>query len=201
MSAKGSTWESHKYLKKIDGDYYYPSGYTKGRTVDSLKGSTAKLARMSDQTRNQIKEISESDKSKTKSGAKLVRATKMTGNVPVETKDKDAKIKKYEGQPGLSTEEIENMALQVIRGNFGNGKIRKDLLGENYQVIQDKVNELMKATKIKQVDMGSVSSGTVEKGTSSMKEAAKKVTKTKVTTASKGIDMEQVQSVYRKKRT
>lgn len=38
-SAKGSTWEDHKYVKKIDGVYYYPVGYEDGRTVDSLKDS------------------------------------------------------------------------------------------------------------------------------------------------------------------
>lgn len=26
-SAKGSTWEDHKYIKRIDGTYYYPDNY------------------------------------------------------------------------------------------------------------------------------------------------------------------------------
>lgn len=30
-SAKGSTWEEHKYIKRIDGTYYYPSSYEGGR--------------------------------------------------------------------------------------------------------------------------------------------------------------------------
>lgn len=35
-SAKGSTWEDHKYVKKIDGVYYYPVGYEDGPTIDEL---------------------------------------------------------------------------------------------------------------------------------------------------------------------
>lgn len=38
------------------------------------------------------------------------------------------------------------MTKEVIRGNFGNGKERKDLLGENYEEIQKRVNELMKGS-------------------------------------------------------
>lgn len=38
-SAKGSEWDKHKYVKKIDGVYYYPVGYEDGRTVDELSGS------------------------------------------------------------------------------------------------------------------------------------------------------------------
>lgn len=30
-SAKGSTWEDHKYIKRINGVYYYPDSYEGGR--------------------------------------------------------------------------------------------------------------------------------------------------------------------------
>lgn len=30
-SAKGTTWEEHKYIKRIDGTYYYPDSYKGGR--------------------------------------------------------------------------------------------------------------------------------------------------------------------------
>lgn len=30
-SAKGSTWEDHKYIKRINGTYYYPNSYKGGR--------------------------------------------------------------------------------------------------------------------------------------------------------------------------
>lgn len=36
-SAKGSTWEKHKYIKSVDGKYYYPDSYEGGRHLSSLK--------------------------------------------------------------------------------------------------------------------------------------------------------------------
>lgn len=38
--------------------------------------------------------------------------------------------------------DLEQMAWSVIRGNYDNNPIRRQKLGEDYQVIQDKVNEL-----------------------------------------------------------
>lgn len=40
---------------------------------------------------------------------------------------------------------IEDLALRVIRGEFGNGEERKVLLGSNYEKVQLRVNELMGA--------------------------------------------------------
>lgn len=150
-SAKGSTWEEHKYVKRIDGTYYYPSGYDKGRTVDSLKGNG-------------------------------------------DSSDEDSSEEKTE----LSSDDIDALALEVIRGNFGNGQIRKDLLGENYQAIQDKVNQLMKALKVNQMSISKTSSETEKKGSDALEKASAKVEK--VTVASKGIDIDQVQSVYKKQK-
>lgn len=36
-SAKGSTWEKHKYLKVLKGKYYYPDSYEGGRHLSELK--------------------------------------------------------------------------------------------------------------------------------------------------------------------
>lgn len=36
-SAKDSEWEEHKYIKRIDGTYYYPDSYEGGRHLP--KGS------------------------------------------------------------------------------------------------------------------------------------------------------------------
>lgn len=41
-----------------------------------------------------------------------------------------------------SVEYVEKKALSVIRGNYGNGEERKNKLGTEYQIIQDKVNEM-----------------------------------------------------------
>lgn len=39
--------------------------------------------------------------------------------------------------------DIEEMANKVIRGEFGNGADRKELLGESYKEIQKRVNEIL----------------------------------------------------------
>lgn len=87
-SAKGSEWEKHKYIKKLNGDYYYPDDYKNGRhlTDDEKK-------------------------------------------IPVDEE--------------LDQDMIEDLARSVISGIFGNGQIRKDLLGESYQKVQDRVNEIL----------------------------------------------------------
>lgn len=36
-SAKGSTWDKHKYVKVVDGKYYYPPSYEGGRHVNTAK--------------------------------------------------------------------------------------------------------------------------------------------------------------------
>lgn len=82
-SAEGSSWEKHKYIKKVDGTYYYPDSYKDGRHLPD----------------NEKSDLSETD--------------------------------------------VENLAKEVIRGNFGNGQERKDLLGKNYESIQQRVNEIL----------------------------------------------------------
>lgn len=49
----------------------------------------------------------------------------------------------------LSERDIENLSNEVIRGNFKNGKERKDLLGEYYQQVQDRVNQKLKGNNKK----------------------------------------------------
>lgn len=111
-SAKGSEWEKHKYIKKKDGDYYYPDSYEGGRHLEDDRNS----------------------KDKTK----------------------------------LSEEEVEKLAKETIKGSFGNGEVRKQLLGGNYQQIQNRVNELYGKRTISEVPSEVKSSG---------KEAVKKAAK------------------------
>ena len=90
-SSEGSSWKKHKYIKRVDGTYYYPDSYEGGR------------------------------------------------HLPDEGTESNSKI-------DLSENDVENLAKEVIRGNFGNGQERKNLLGENYEEIQKRVNELMKGS-------------------------------------------------------
>lgn len=99
-SAKGSTWREHKYIKRLNGTYYYPNNYKGGRHLDDADESGGGL--------------------------------------------NDAEQEEYDtAASSLDADDIEALAREVIRGNFGNGQTRKDLLGENYQLIQDRVNEIL----------------------------------------------------------
>ena len=91
-SSEGSSWKNHKYIKRVDGTYYYPDSYEGGRHLP------------------------------------------------------DEEIEESNSKIDLSENDVEKLAKEVIRGNFGNGQARKDLLGENYEKIQKRVNELMKGS-------------------------------------------------------
>lgn len=104
-SAKGSTWEEHKYIKRLNGTYYYPDSYKGGRHLPD--GS---------------KTASKSDSENT---------------------DNDKKEETAVDIDELREEDIATLAMEVIRGNFGNGDVRKELLGKHYQQIQDRVNQIL----------------------------------------------------------
>lgn len=76
--------------------------------------------------------------------------------------------KKAEGESeNLEEFDLESMANKVIRGEFGNGADRKELLGDAYAEIQKRVNEILKGA----ANQTSVSNKDVDKG----KKAADKV--------------------------
>lgn len=156
-SAKGSTWEKHKYVKRIDGTYYYPNGYEGGRNISSLEGS----------------EKDKSDESDT------------------DSEDDDGE------DPELSAEDIENLAREVIRGNFGNGQIRKDLLAGNYDTIQKRVNELMGTGVGKAKMSGPKSEVAAEEGANAIDKVVQKASST---TKSVTANIQDVFSVYNKKK-
>lgn len=63
--------------------------------------------------------------------------------------------KKEEKPKSLTTAEIETIAKDVIAGKYGNGDERKKKLGDNYTIVQNRVNELIKRQEkpqIKKVD-------------------------------------------------
>lgn len=141
-SAKGSTWEEHKYIKRINGLYYYPDSYEGGRHL--------------------------SDEQKAQFGKEKVEIDK------------------------LSDSDIEKLALEGIRGNFGNGQTRKDNLGAHYQQVQDRINEIMRnggPDNISSKKISDVNDSTKSSGSAATSTAVKKA---------KGINLDQVYSVYKK---
>lgn len=157
-SAKGSTWEEHKYIKRIDGTYYYPDSYEGGRHLP--------------------------DGEKPDSGDKEKEPSEETKREKLD----------------LTSDDIEKLAHEVIRGNFGNGQDRKDLLGENYQEIQDRVNQILRSSGASNQKLSSASSDIVEAGKKALSEAVNAINK-KETKASdkKGIDLDRVYNVYKKR--
>lgn len=166
-SAKGSEWEEHKYIKRVDGNYYYPDSYDGGRHISDLR---------------KVQEIDNHLKSESKSEEKIP----------------DDKETESSEKRSLSSEDIEKLANEVIRGTFGNGAQRKELLGENYAEIQKKVNEIL---------LGNAGSKKVSEATSesisiaeeAAKNATKKVNKSS-SSSTKGIDIDKVLSVYKEKK-
>lgn len=149
-SAKGSTWEEHKYIKRVDGTYYYPDDYEGGRHLSDLEGKS--------------------------------------------NDDKDSAGQERE-KMDLADNDIEKLALEVIRGNFGNGETRKELLGPNYAEIQARVNQMYREGKIPGAgtQMSSVSDSSVSEGKAAAEAAAKEATATQT---KGGITLDQVYSVY-----
>lgn len=152
-SAKGSTWEEHKYIKRIDGTYYYPDNYEGGRHLPDGEVKTS------------------------------------------DSQDSSEEIKRE--KLNLSGDDIERLAQEVIRGNFGNGQERKDLLGENYREIQDRVNQILRSSSVSNQKTSSVSQEIVETGEKAINETIKK--KETKTSVKKGIDLNRVYNVYRKR--
>lgn len=52
-------------------------------------------------------------------------------------------------QPVILSGTLEEMAMDVIRGNYGNGEVRKQKLGDQYSEIQSKVNEMYRNGLVK----------------------------------------------------
>lgn len=191
-SAKGSTWDDHKYVKKIDGVYYYPVGYEDGRTVDELKGgkdkdSEDKKKESSDSKEKQIDEVKKNfDQYLAKRGIDWRKLPKEE----VDQMQRDI-IKQLEAGKETGTKEktSEELAKDVMSGKLGDGADRKALLGDRYDEVQKIVNDKVGSKK--------VSEGVSEETKKTANKAASKVSNTKIHS---GVDMDKVLSVYKKKK-
>lgn len=153
-SSKGSSWKKHKYIKRVDGTYYYPDSYEGGRHLPDGE----KYKSMEDELFEKLKNSSDKDIGQKLRGSFDKVLLEQMGvdwtKLPKEEADRMQRnlIDRFEEKTesnskiDLSENDIEKLAKEVIRGNFGNGQERKDLLGENYEEIQKRVNELMKGT-------------------------------------------------------
>lgn len=211
-SAKGSTWEDHKYIKRIDGTYYYPDDYVGGRHLPKDKDSTSDKEKLEDWE----KELYSDLENTLKRNPGLFRLSEIYSDdfqdfrltleefAGIDTDSiSDAEIERmrkkvqehYAGSDDLTADDlgeddVEKLANEVIRGNFGNGQQRKELLGEFYSKVQSRVNEIMKSYG--EANISSTKAETTSKsGEKAVKEAVQ-------TIASKGLRMDKVYTVYRK---
>lgn len=224
-SAKGSVWDKHKYVKRVDGIYYYPSGYEGGRTMESFRKDLRNKRFTQKQVSSDASNKSTSSSSSKKSSSTTVRKSLATKTVqkrsslsgfrtPLKSTDAAEKLKtsskKKITDKDLSAKDIEKFAKEVIRGNYGNGAERKKALGDNYRKIQDKVNEMLrggtkKISSTTKTTTSKISSdGTSTKKKKSAKSAKKKTSSDKktttVTSKPKGVDLDKVYSVYNKRK-
>ena len=153
-SSEGSSWKEHKYIKRVDGTYYYPDSYEGGRHLPD----GGKEKSMEDELFEKLKNSSDKDIGQMLRGSFDKVLLEQMGvdwtKLPKEEVDRmqrsliDRLEKKTESNSkiDLSKNDVEKLAKEVVRGKFGNGQERKDLLGENYEEIQKRVNELMKGS-------------------------------------------------------
>lgn len=212
-SAKGSTWEEHKYIKRVDGTYYYPDSYEGGRHLSDGDSGDDKKSQFGEYDKNDsdfklldsdkaarigdtdffavqredgtwvigeedmkwvlpkgvdptkgdfAKNLGEFEENVTKlresgeaSGSKYTNENWRQWATEAIDKASGAKV---DDSRKISDEDVNNLAKEVIKGNFGNGQQRKDLLGENYAEVQAKVNELMKSVGSQKVSSSSTKS-------------------------------------------
>lgn len=185
-SAKGSEWENHKYVKKIDGVYYYPVGYEDGRTIDSI--SSDKDPKDNKSIEDRIKEVKQNfDQYLAKRGIDWRTLPKEE----VDQMQRDI-VKQLESgkETGTSEKSIDELAKDVISGKLGSGDDRKALLGDRYSEVQKKVNEIVK---------GSVGSKKVSEATDESIKKADKAAKN-ASNVHSGVNMDKVMNVYKRKK-
>lgn len=234
-SAKGSVWEDHKYIKRVDGTYYYPDSYEGGRHLPEGSSEESKEAaefnskQAATEFNKFLKQLSDAGQAyfgnKDEWAAMSLEEFKdlykdILGRDPEKELSNKALKEMFEsakrqntgqekpystGGNKLSNTDVENLAKEVIRGNFGVGSERKELLGENYAEVQKRVNELMRGSTGSR-KTSEVSSESIKKAESAAEKASSSETKPKSSSSGSGnkihsgVDMDRVLNVYDKKR-
>lgn len=72
-------------------------------------------------------------------------------------------VKGMKWEKKMSNKEIKEAAQDVIKGKYGNGSERKKELGDNYEEIQSKVNDILGVDKASKDDKKKSSTGELDK--------------------------------------
>lgn len=203
-SAKGSTWKEHKYIKRLNGTYYYPDDYEGGRHLPDGDNNDNSLSRndildkledITGMKREGLTDLLNLSREKGYDSKEFKELLGILSEGDEEQAKKMVDLMKQEKDSStLSSEDVEKLANEVIRGNFGNGQTRKDLLGEYYRQIQDRVNEIYRE-KSGSTKLSNVSKEQVKKGEEIIEKVIDNIPPT-----TKGLDYETIYSVYRKKK-
>lgn len=126
-SAKGSEWEKHKYIKAVDGKYYYPDDYEGGRHLPKNgKDGNGKPSKLPEDTKDK-KTSSKKKTDKTETSAEM-----------------KAKLKAEE----IAKKSNSQLALDIISGKMGNLSQYKKELGARYDDVQRKVEAIANKSNI-----------------------------------------------------
>lgn len=192
-SAKGSEWEDHKYVKKIDGVYYYPVGYEDGRTIDDLSNNKEKNKDDKQSKNNLIDEVKNHfDQYLAKRGIDWRSLPKDEIN----QMQRDI-IKQLESgkDSGTSEKTVEELAKDVISGKLGSGEDTKTLLGDRYVEVRKVVDKILKSS-VGSKKLSEVTEESLKKTDEIVKKVSKISSNSKVHS---GVDMSKIMSVYKKK--
>lgn len=166
---KGMEWKEHKYIKKLNGTYYYPEGSNAAKVSEYKDGDSD----FDEKNYSEKNRLGNTDFfAFTRPDGKVVIIEEdMKWELPDGQKIDDNLIKRLEGIGGtntndefvnkattaisggsngkLSSKDVSNLANEVVKGNFGNGSKRKELLGDDYQEVQNEVNKILKGSSSK----------------------------------------------------
>lgn len=216
-SAKGSTWEKHKYIKRVDGTYYYPDSYKGGRHLPDSKNKSEETkkkktkASESSSEESDIQTISKKEGTSTDGTKETIGRKGESSETATIVNRKDgtsgdkevATITNKENTKTLSENMVESLAKEVINGQYGNGVERKELLGDAYGPVQRKVNEILLGSsgdeKVIEIRKEIITTITDYADRISQKIPSTSNSKNqKESKVRSGVDMDVVQQVYRK---
>lgn len=110
-SAKGSTWDKHKYVKVVDGKYYYPASYEGGRHINTEKskeiiakatGFISKKKSSDESEKKNETSVRESLRDKKKSEEEKTVTSNVSGSL-TDLKSKTSETKKGKKRSGGSS--------------------------------------------------------------------------------------------------
>lgn len=124
-STKGSTWKKHKYIKIMNGLYFYPDDYIGGRHLSSVKKASSNKNAKKKDSKGSGSSSSEKEKDGKKKGISSKRVEKLAqkvirGDYGVGQDRMNKLGKKYY--------KVQNRVNQILLGDSGAKRVWKNTL-------------------------------------------------------------------------